>query len=123
MNFKDTPNNKNDEDSRLFKQNKTKKWTYSNNHHTANTCVESAKKDIKQSKTFTLKKTKPNLSQVEKVSLKHLSKLDDIIITNAGMGGAVVIMDANRYIREAKRQLIDSENKFFLRKFQLINSN
>ena len=30
--------------------------------------------------------------------------------TNADKGGAVVIMDVNDYVREAKRQLNDSKN-------------
>ena len=54
--FKDTPNNKNDDESRLFKQNKNKKWTPPNNHHIVNTYVEAAKKDIKQRKTVTPRK-------------------------------------------------------------------
>ena len=108
--MKDTPNNKNDDKSALFKQNKNKKWTSSNNHHTTNTYVEVVKKDIEQSKTVTPRKIRPNLSKDEKVALKDLSKRDDIIITNADKGGAVVIMDVNDYIREAKRQLNDTRN-------------
>ena len=95
--FKDTPNNKNDDENRLFKQNKNKKWTPPNNHHTINTYVEAVKKDIEQSKTVPPKKIRSNLSKDEKVALKDLSKRDEIIITNANKGGAVVIMDANDY--------------------------
>ena len=75
--LKDTPNNKNDDKSALFKQNKNKKWTSSNNHHTTNTYVEVVKKDIEQSKTVTPRKIRPNLSKDEKVALKDLSKRDD----------------------------------------------
>ena len=57
--FKDTPNNKNDDENRLFKQNKNKKWTPPNNHHTINTYVEAVKKDIEQSKTVTRRKIDP----------------------------------------------------------------
>ena len=106
-NFKDTPNNKNDDKSRLFKQNKNKKWTPPNNHHTINTYVEAAKKDIRERKTVTPRKIRPNLSKDEKVALKDLSKPDDIIITNADKGGTVVVMDVIDYIMEAKRQLND----------------
>ena len=121
--FKDTPNNKNDEESRLFEQNKNKKWTPSNDHHTINTYVEAVKKDIKQSKTVTPRKLRPNLSKDEKVALKDLSKRDDIIITNAGKGGAVVIMDVNDYIREAKRQLCDSKTYKVLAKDPTTTNN
>ena len=120
--FKDTPNNKNDDESRLFKQNKKKKWTH-NNHHRINTYVEAVKKDIEQSKTVTARKLRPNLSKDEKVALKDLSKRDDIIITNADKGGAVVIMDVNDYIREAKRQLNDSKNYKVLAKDPTTTNN
>ena len=78
--FKDTPNNKNHDESRLFKQNKSKKWTPPNNHHTINTSIEAVKKDIKQSKTVTPRKIRPNLSKDKKIALKDISKRDDIII-------------------------------------------
>ena len=67
------------------------------------------KKDLEQSKTVTPRQIRPNLSKDEKVALKDLSKWDDII-TNADKGGAVVIMDVNDYIREAKYQLNDPRN-------------
>ena len=57
--FRDTPNKKNDDESRLFKQNKNKKWTPPNKHHTINTYVEAVKKDIEQSKTVTRRKIDP----------------------------------------------------------------
>ena len=94
----------------MFKQNKNKKWTPSNNHHTINTYVEAVKKHIEQSKTVPPKKIRSNLSKDKKLALKDLSKRDDIIITNADKGGAVVIMNVNGYIREAKRQLNKPRN-------------
>ena len=65
---------------------------------------------MEQSKTVPPRKIRWNLSKDEKVALKDLSKRHDIIITNAGKGGAVVVMDLNDYIREAKRQLNDPRN-------------
>ena len=78
--FKDTPNNKNDEESRLFKQNKNNKWSPSNNYHTINAYVETVKKDIEHNKTVTPRKIRPNLSKDEKLALKDLSKRDDILL-------------------------------------------
>ena len=89
---------------------KTKKWTPPNKHHTINSYVKAVKKDIEQSQTVTLRKIRINLSKDKKLALKDLSKRDDIIITNADKGGAVVIMDVNDYIRHAKYQLNDSKN-------------
>ena len=117
------PNKKNDDKNRLFKQNKNKKWTPPNNHHTINTYVEAVKKDIEQSKTVPPKKIRSNLSKDEKVALKDLSKRDDIIITNADKGGAVVIMDVNDYIREAKRQLNEPRNYKVLAKDPTTTNN
>ena len=41
--------------------------------------------------------------------MKELSIRDDIIITKAGKGGAVVIIDVDDYINEANRQLNSKE--------------
>ena len=42
--------------------------------------------------------------------MEELAKRKDIIITNADKGGAVVIMDVEKYINEANRQLSDERN-------------
>ena len=98
-------------------------YIYTNNHHTIKTYVEAVKKDIEQSKTVIPRKLRPNLSKDEKVALKGLSKQEDIIITNADKGGAVLTMDVNDYIREAKRQLNDSKNYKVLDKDPTTTSN
>ena len=74
-------------------------------------------------KEKTPRKKRPNLSKNEKVALKYLSKQDDIIIINANKGGAVVTMDVNDYIREAKRQLSDSKNYKVLAKDPTTTNN
>ena len=87
-----------------------KRWTPPNNYHAINIYVEAVKKDIEERKTVLPRKIRSNLSKDKKVALKYLSKADDIIITSADMGGAVVIMDVNDYIREGKRQLYHPRN-------------
>ena len=42
--------------------------------------------------------------------MKELSEREDIIITKADKGGAVVIVDVKDYIKEAEGQLNDTEN-------------
>ena len=42
--------------------------------------------------------------------MKELSEREDIIITKADKGGAVVIVDVKDYIKEAERQLNNTEN-------------
>ena len=87
-----------------------KKRTTPNNHHTINTYVDAVKKDIKQSKSVIPRKVRPNLNKYEKVTLKDLSKRDDVIIINMDKCAAVVIMGVNDFVREDKHQLNDSKN-------------
>ena len=42
--------------------------------------------------------------------MEELAKRKDIFITNADKGGAVVIMDVEKYINEANRQLSDKSS-------------
>ena len=53
---------------------------------------------------------KDNLTKREQKALEELFKGDSIIITNADKGEAIVIMDIDKYISEAKRQLNDENN-------------
>ena len=46
----------------------------------------------------------------EQNAMKELAKRKDIIITNADKGGAVVILDVEKYINEAICQLSDKRN-------------
>ena len=48
-----------------------------------------------------IKKLKTNLTYKEHAAMEELAKRKDLIITNADKGGAVVIMDTDRYIKEA----------------------
>ena len=57
-----------------------------------------------------MKTPKPNPSKGEQKAMEELAKRKDIIITNADKGGAVVIMDVEKYINEANRQLSDKRN-------------
>ena len=57
-----------------------------------------------------MKNPKPNLYEGEQKAMEELTKRKDIIITNADKGGAVVIMDVEKYINEANRQLSDERN-------------
>ena len=46
-----------------------------------------------------------NLSKIEEDALQNLTKRDDIIITKADKGGAIIIVDVDDYVQEANRQL------------------
>ena len=56
------------------------------------------------------KRPKDNLTNGEQKTPKELSMRDDIIIINADKGGAIIIMDIDKYISEAQRQLNDKNN-------------
>ena len=56
------------------------------------------------------KRTKHNLTKGEQKALDELSKRDDIIITNAAKGGAIVITDIDKYITEAQFHPNDNNN-------------
>ena len=64
--------------------------------------------DIKSSKTKKL--PRDNLTKSEREALLNLQKRNDMIITKADKGGAVVILDIKGYIDEANRQLNDTNN-------------
>ena len=53
---------------------------------------------------------KDNLTEGEQKTLEELSKRDEIIITNADEGRAIVIIDIDKYISEAQHQLNDENN-------------
>ena len=66
--------------------------------------------DLNKEKTKKIKNPKPNLSKGEQKAMEELAKRKDIIITNADKGSAAVIMDVEKYINEANRQLSDKLN-------------
>ena len=59
----------------------------------------------KNSKTKNKNEHKKNLNKKELEALEALKKREDIIITNADKGGALVINDFETYMNEANRQL------------------
>ena len=108
--FKDnTPPNKNDESFR-FRPTPTQKWTPSNVHHTVNTFIESFENHVKHDITRKKHRGQHNLNKNEQEALAQLQKRDDIVIINADKGGAMTILDADQYVKEANRQLSDTNN-------------
>ena len=57
-----------------------------------------------------------NLSEKEQKLLGDVNVRDDIVITNADKGGAVVIMDEKNYLEECERQLNNIKNYNCLQK-------
>ena len=62
------------------------------------------------SKTAKIKNQKKNLNKNEIEALNNLKEREDIVITSADKGGALVISDVNDYVKEAERQLSKREH-------------
>ena len=64
----------------------------------------------KKKQTKTKKNSYNNLTKSKRTSKRKLSEREDIIITKADKGDAVVIVDVKDYIKEAQRQFNNTEN-------------
>ena len=75
------------------------------------TYTEATQRELEKKKQTKMKE-KPynNLTKNERTSMKKLSREEDIIITKVDIGGAVVIVDVQGYIKEAERQLNNIKN-------------
>ena len=51
-----------------------------------------------------------NLTIKERQAMQELKSKNDIVITDADKGGAVLILDVEDYVKEAERQLSNKEN-------------
>ena len=108
--FKDTESTTKKDENTIFIPENQKPWTPSQNHHSIETFIDLVQHDINDPKILSTKRPKDNLTKGEQKALEELSKRDDIIIRNADKGGAIVIMDIDRYISKAQRQLNDEND-------------
>ena len=74
------------------------------------TYTEATQRELEKEQTKMKEKPYNNLTKNERISMKELSEREDIIIAKALKGGVVVIVDAKDYIKEAERQLNNTEN-------------
>ena len=100
------PNNNQDDEGLTSSGNST--WLPKETHHTVKTYIQKVRNDF-DSYISTPNSSRPNLSPGEKEAMDDLAGRDDIIISKADKGGAVVIQDVDDYIQEANRQLGNSE--------------
>ena len=92
----------------IFKSNST--WEPKDTHHTVRTFIEdfTRKAGEELDGPTQQRRASSNLSKAELSALQDLKEMDNIIITKADKGGAVVIQDVGAYIQEANRQLSDA---------------
>ena len=74
------------------------------------TFIEATQRELEKEQTKMKEKPYNILTKSEKTSMKELSEQEDIIITKADKGAALVIVDVKDYIKEAERQLNNTEN-------------
>jgi hypothetical protein len=102
--FGDTPQTK-----QIYKSSST--WVPKDTHHTVRTFLEDFSRKMEAELKTQIPKSGrnpiKNLSKEELEALDHLKTMDDLVITKADKGGAVVLQNVNDYIKEAKRQLDD----------------
>ena len=82
-------------------------WEPRQVHHTINTFCEAITRETQNQPNQ--RKPQNNLTKEQIEVIKELKSRDDVIITKADKGGAVVIMDVTSYIAEADRQLNNEE--------------
>ena len=89
-------------------------WEPATNHHTVQTFLEDFSRKVNNELDDDRTKeraintnTSNNLKKDELEALESIKTMDDIIVTKADKGGAVVVQDVEKYIAEAERQLGD----------------
>ena len=91
----------------IFRKPTHKTWI-PNNKYSIETFIEATRNDINNEIEKTKRPSYSNLSERKK-ALQELQSRDNIVITDADKGGAVVILDVEDYIKEAERQLHPTE--------------
>ena len=107
--FKDQYNEELNTENQTFKPPRNKKWTPDKNHHNVETYIEATERELKQQGDISDNKGYNNSSKSERIAIKELSDLTDIIITKADKG-AVVITDIKDYISEGHRELNNKDH-------------
>ena len=89
-----------------FKSNST--WIPQNTHHTVKTFTEDFERRVKENlnqEPNHNRRDRKNLSKLESQAMEDLRTREDVVITKADKGGAVVVQDVKDYVKEANRQL------------------
>ena len=106
--FKGQNNEELNTENQTFKPPRNKKLTPDKNHHNVETYIEAKERELKQQGDISDNKGY-NSSKSERIAIKELSDLTDIIITKADKG-AVVITDIKDYINEGHRELNNKDH-------------
>ena len=94
--------------SNEFKPETNSTWEPPYTHHTVKTFLDAVGQDLENNTDNNKISNKQNLTKEERKALNNLRNRDDIIISQADKGGAIVIINVEDYIAEAERQLNDT---------------
>ena len=98
-------------EDQLFKPKANKKWRLDKSYHTVETYTEATKNALETEKQNNNdSKYCNNLTKGERKALKELEDRNDIIITKADNGEAVVIIDVADYVKEVEHQLSNKDS-------------
>ena len=92
-----------------YKKQPNKEWLPKEIHHSVKTFIETIDRSLENNLGTNKREKKQNLTKEEIKALHELKERDDIIITKADKGGAVVILNVDDYLKEANRQLSNTE--------------
>ena len=107
--FKNPENKARFTEEGVFRKPTNKTWVPNNNHHSIDTFMEAAHNEINNEIEKTKRPNYSNLFVKEQKTLQKLQSRDSIVITEADKGDAVVMLDVEDYLKEAERQLHNTE--------------
>ena len=90
-----------------FESKSNSSWTPENSHHSVNTFISLVQNEIDSHEVQNF--PADNLTKQERIALSEIENRNDIIVTKADKGGAVVIMDIQKYKNECYKQLNDTK--------------
>ena len=107
--FKNPENKARSTEEGVFRKPTNKTWVPNNNHHSIDIFMEAAHNEINNEIEKTKRPNYSNLFVKEQKTLQKLQSRDSIVITEADKGDAVVMLDVEDYLKEAERQLHNTE--------------
>ena len=99
--FKNSENKNCFTEEEIFRKPTNETWIPNNNHHSIETFIEATRNEINNKIEKKKQLNYSNLSVKEQKAFQELKSRDDIVITEADKGGAVVILDIEYYMKEA----------------------
>ena len=108
--FKNKKNKNLSSEEDKFKKPANKNWIPTNNQHSIETFIEATRNEIQEKTGKTRPSKYSNLTIKERKAVQELQSRNDIVVADANKRGAVVILLAEDYVKEAEKQFNNKEN-------------